>query len=104
MVDFTNLKSLNQLISGNEINGFATGLKKAKQTLDSYCKGLKEVYSKKKTAVQKPVQKVEVKEVVKTVLFDVNGRVVNAVVSGQPFMKVVYYNDGSVETEKAFQY
>lgn len=46
----------------------------------------------------------ETKEVVKTVLFDVNGRVVNAVVSGQPFMKVVYYNDGSVETEKAFQY
>ena len=43
VVDFTNLKSLNQLISGNEINGFATGLKKAKQTLDSYCKGLKEV-------------------------------------------------------------
>jgi hypothetical protein len=46
----------------------------------------------------------QTKEVVKTVLFDVNGRVVNAVVSGQPFMKVVYYNDGSVETEKAFQY
>ena len=67
VVDFTNLKSLNQLISGNEINGFATGLKKAKQTLDAYCKGLKEVYSKKKTAVQKPVQKVEVKEVVRSV-------------------------------------
>ena len=37
VVDFTNLKSLNQLISGNEINGFAAGLKKAKQSLDAYC-------------------------------------------------------------------
>ena len=70
VVDFTNLKSLNQLISGNEINGFAAGLKKAKQTLDSYCKGLKEVYAKKKASAEKPVQKVakvEVKEVEKAV-------------------------------------
>ncbi len=77
VVDFTNLKSLNQLISGNEINGFATGLKKAKQTLDSYCKGLKEVYAKKKNAAQKPVQKVEnveVKETVKVAKVDVSAQ------------------------------
>lgn len=56
VVDFTNLKSLNQLISGNEINSFATGLKKAKQVLDSYCKNLKEIYAKKKET-----KKVEIK-------------------------------------------
>ena len=48
VVDFTNLKSLNQLITGNEINSFASGLKKAKQNLDAFCKNLKEVYAKKK--------------------------------------------------------
>ncbi len=61
---FTNLKSLNQLISGNEINNFANGLKKAKQTLDTYCKNLKEVYAKKKNSVvqEKPVQKQPVEQ------------------------------------------
>lgn len=61
---FTNLKSLNQLISGNEINNFASGLKKAKQTLDTYCKNLKEVYAKKKNSVvqEKPVQKQPVEQ------------------------------------------
>ena len=61
---FTNLKSLNQLISGNEINNFASGLKKAKQTLDTYCKNLKEVYAKKKNSVvqEKPVQKQSVEQ------------------------------------------
>lgn len=48
VVDFTNLKSLNQLITGNEINSFASGLKNAKQNLDAFCKNLKEVYAKKK--------------------------------------------------------
>lgn len=55
VVDFTNLKSLTQLISGNEINNFATGLKKAKQNLDAYCKKLKEVYAKKKDDLKKSV-------------------------------------------------
>ena len=55
VVDFTNLKSLTQLISGNEINNFATGLKKAKQNLDAYCKNLKEVYAKKKESLKKSV-------------------------------------------------
>ena len=55
VVDFTNLKSLTQLISGNEINSFATGLKKAKQNLDAYCKKLKEVYAKKKDDLKKSV-------------------------------------------------
>ncbi len=55
VVDFTNLKSLTQLISGNEINNFATGLKKAKQNLDAYCKNLKEVYAKKKDDLKKSV-------------------------------------------------
>lgn len=61
---FTNLKSLNQLISGNEINNFASGLKKAKQTLDTYCKNLKEVYAKKKDSVvqEKTVQKQPVEQ------------------------------------------
>ena len=61
---FTNLKSLNQLISGNEINNFASGLKKAKQTLDTYCKNLKEVYTKKKNSVaqEKPVQKQSIEQ------------------------------------------
>ena len=61
---FTNLKSLNQLISGNEINNFASGLKKAKQTLDTYCKNLKEVYAKKKNSIaqEKPVQKQSVEQ------------------------------------------
>ena len=61
---FTNLKSLNQLISGNEINNFASGLKKAKQTLDTYCKNLKEVYAKKRNSVaqEKPVQKQPVEQ------------------------------------------
>ena len=61
---FTNLKSLNQLISGNEINNFASGLKKAKQTLDTYCKNLKEVYAKKKNSVvqEKSVQKQPVEQ------------------------------------------
>ncbi len=64
VVDFTNLKSLNQLISGNEINGFAAGLKKAKQSLDSYCKNLKEVYAKKKESnkVETKVEQVKVVE------------------------------------------
>lgn len=48
VVDFTNLKSLNKLITGNEINSFASGLKNAKQNLDAFCKNLKEVYAKKK--------------------------------------------------------
>lgn len=61
---FTNLKSLNQLISEKEINNFANGLIKAKQTLDTYCKNLKEVYAKKKNSVvqEKPVQKQPVEQ------------------------------------------
>lgn len=57
--DFTNLKSLNQLISGNEINSFAVGLKKVKQSLDAYCSNLKKVYANKKNAIaqEKQVQK-----------------------------------------------
>lgn len=65
-VDFTNLKTLNKLMLGNELNGFVANLKQAKVTLDAYCKGLKEYSNKiesKKSApsVQaEPVKPVQV--------------------------------------------
>ena len=58
VVDFTNLKSLNKLITGNEINSFASGLKNAKQNLDAFCKNLKEVYAKKKEDLVKSQKQV----------------------------------------------
>ena len=45
-VDFTNLKTLNKLMLGNELNGFVSGLKRAKQGLDAYCKDLKDYKAK----------------------------------------------------------
>ncbi len=59
-VDFTNLKALNKLMLGNELNGFVANLKQAKLTLDTYCKGLKEHSSKlEKQKVVPAVQPVE---------------------------------------------
>ena len=59
-VDFTNLKALNKLMLGNELNGFVANLKQAKLTLDTYCKGLKEHSSKlEKKKVVPAVQPVE---------------------------------------------
>ena len=97
-VDFTNLKNLNQLISGNEINSFASGLKQAKLKLDSYCKNLKEVYAKKKSAetVKKEVSQktTVVAEPVQTVVADKNNKKVfdnsqkfNNVSDKKPFNK-----------------
>ena len=54
-VDFTNLKTLNKLMLGNELNGFVSGLKRAKQGLDAYCKDLKD-YKAKNHKVEKVVQ------------------------------------------------
>ena len=67
-MDFTNLKMLNNLMLGNELNSFVSGLKKSKQTLDAYCKTLKELSNKViKEKVVAPVEPQKPQEVVNQV-------------------------------------
>ena len=62
-VSFDNLKFLSQLVNSNEINQMATNIKKAKQTLETYYKSIKD---KIKVDASKPQVTIEPSESVVT--------------------------------------
>lgn len=62
-VSFDNLKFLSQLVNGNEINQMVTNIKKAKQTLETYYKSIKD---KIKVDASKPQVTIEPSESVVT--------------------------------------
>ena len=62
-VSFDNLKFLSQLVNGNEISQMVTNIKKAKQTLETYYKSIKD---KIKVDATKPQVTVEPSESVVT--------------------------------------